>query len=174
MRFRCVVLFVLSLIAIGCSTLTQDIKVATEADPTVNLKRFETYGWMGSAEILNDPQGQWEPLKFDADAEIRHLINTEMRRKGITEVSENPDLLVGFAAGIDMAALKLVENPETKMKTIKNVPGGALMVILVDPARRHPVWVGEAVGNVKTERTPEQARKRLKYAVSQMFAKMRR
>ena len=58
----------------GCSTLTQDIEVDAEADPKANLAGYKTYAWLGSAAILYDPRGKWEPPQFDADAEIKWLI----------------------------------------------------------------------------------------------------
>lgn len=176
MFFRYSILLVAAfLFAVGCaSTLTSDIKVETETAPKANLKGYKTYAWLGSAEIVSDPKGQWEPPAFDADAEIRHLINAAMRKKGISEVTENPDLLVGFAAGIDMAALELKEDPESKMQKLQNVPKGALVVMLVDPATRYPVWVGEAIADIQQKVSTEDVKKRLEYAVNQMFKQMKR
>ena len=85
---------VIGLFVTACATaLTKDIKVDTETAPNANLSAYKTYAWIAAAQILNDPDGQWEPRKFDADAEIRFLINNELRKKGMTEVDRNPDML---------------------------------------------------------------------------------
>ena len=159
----------------GCaSTLTQDIEVDAEADPKANLAGYKTYAWLGSAAILHDPRGKWEPPAFDADAEVKFLIDRELRNRGIKEVGVNPDLIVGFAAGIDMEALELVENKESKLQVLENVPKGALIVVLIDGATGIPVWAGAAQGNVQQEISSDDVRKRLDYAVTQMFKLMKR
>ncbi len=158
----------------GCSTLTQDIKVDAEADPKANLAGYKTYAWLGSAAILYDPRGKWEPPQFDADAEIKFLIDRELRKRGIKEVAVNPDMIVGFAAGIDMEALELVEDKETQLQMLKNVPTGSLVIVLIDGATGIPVWAAAAVGNVQQEISSEDVRKRLDYAVTQMFKLMKR
>jgi len=44
--------------------------------------------------------------------------------------------------------------------------------MFIDTATIKPVWAGVAVGNVKTERSAEETKKRLDYAVTQMFKKL--
>ena len=158
----------------GCASITEDIKVETDLHPKANLKAYETFAWVASAEIVYDPQGQWELPEFDADAEILWLIRRELRRRGMTEVNVNPDLLVGFATGINMAALELKKNPDTRLETLENVPKAALVVVLIDARTGYPVWVGTAKGELQEEATDEVIRERLDYAVSEMFKKMPR
>ncbi len=164
----------LFLVTTACSTLTQDIKVDAEADPKANLAGYKTYAWLGSAAILYDPRGKWEPPEFDADAEIKFLIDRELRKRGIKEVAVNPDMIVGFAAGIDMEALELVEDKESKLQMLKNVPTGSLVIVLIDGASGNPVWASAAVADVQQEISSDDVRKRLDYAVTQMFKLMKR
>jgi len=159
---------------VGCASITEDILVETDTHPKANLKGYETFTWVSSAEIVYDPQGQWELPQFDTDAEILWLIRRELRRRGMTEVNVNPDLLAGFATGVNMAALKLQKNPETRLETLENVPKAALVVVLIDSQTGLPVWVGKATGELQEEATNEVVRKRLDYAVKQMFKKMPR
>ncbi|HID48550.1 MAG TPA: DUF4136 domain-containing protein [Chromatiales bacterium] len=176
MPFRSAFVVILTVLFFtGCaSTLTSDIEVETETAPRVNLNGYKTYAWLGSAQIVYDPEGQWEPPAFDADAEIRRMINAALRDKGFIEVASGPDVLVGFAAGIDMEALEIREHPEEKLQTLENVPRGALVIMLVDPATRHPVWVGEALAKVQKKISAEDVKKRLQYAVDRMFGQMER
>ncbi len=153
----------------GCATVTQDIKVNAEADPMARISGYKTYAWLGSAAIMYDPAGQWEPPNFDADMEIKLLIDRELRKRGKLATSSRPDMIVAFAAGIDMTVLKLKENPETKTKILKNVPKGALVVAFVDASTGYVIWVGEAIGNIQEKPTDDVVRKRLDYAVSKMF-----
>lgn len=158
------------LILSACATLTEDIEVRSETAPGVDLATYKSFAWVASAEIVNDPQGNWEPKGFDADAEIKFLLLKELRNKGLTETTRYPDLLLVFAAGVNMENLELVKDPKSKMSTLEEVPRGALVVVLIDPATRHPVWVGTAKGDVEGGRSDEEVRKRLAFAVERMFA----
>jgi len=73
-------IFAVMLLVAGCaSSVTRDIMVDTDVDPKANLKGYSTYTWLGSAAIVYDPEGKWEPPQFDADAEIKFLIDRELR-----------------------------------------------------------------------------------------------
>ena len=155
----------------GCATeLTSDIEVNTESDPKANLSAYKTYTWLGSAGILNDPQGLWKPPGFDVDTEVRKLIDAQLQSKGITKSDKEPDLLVGYVVGIDMDAMELKQNPEKRFETLKNVPKGALVVVLIDADTGFPIWVGEAIANVRNKGSDEEALKRLSYAINKMFS----
>lgn len=155
----------------ACATTpTKDIEVRSETRPGTNLASYKSFAWVASAEIVNDPHGNWEPEGFDADAEVRFLLLKELRAKGLVESNNNPDLLLVFAAGVDMQNLEVVKDPDSQMNSLKEVPKGALIVILIDPATRRAVWVGTAEGDAKAGRSVEELKKRLAYAVEKMFA----
>ena len=169
-RYYTQVMFIILIFFIAsCAAVTSDIKVDAEADPKANIKGYKTYVWLGSAEILYDPAGRWEPPGFDADSEVKWLIDRELRKRGMMEVNTNPDMIIGFIAGIDMAALELTENPEKTITIIQNVPKGALALVFVDASTGYPIWIGQAVGDIQQEPNTETVRKRLDYAVSEMF-----
>jgi len=168
--------FLASLILVllsSCATMTQDIRVETETASGIDLAKYKTYGWLLSAKVVNDPQGNWEPPGFDADSELRFLINRELRDKGLQEVTRQPDLLVAFAAGINMEAFEIKTEPGSDMFNLTNAPKGALVVMLVDRATKRPVWSGSAEGDVKSDRTSEEVGQRLAYAVKTMFRNFR-
>ena len=157
----------------GCaSTPVKDIKVDAQADPKVNLSGYKTYAWLGSAAILNDKFGQWEPPQFDADAEIKFLIDRELRKRGMSESTSGPDLIVVFAAGVDMDAMGLKVDPKTKITMLTNVPKGGLIVGLIDGSTGMVVWVGLATGDVQEKPSADTVKARLDYAVTQLFKRM--
>lgn len=161
------------LLLTGCaSSVTNDIKVDADSDPKANLAGYKSYTWLGSAAIVFDDKGQWEPPEFDADAEIKFLIDRELREHGMAENSVNPDLIVAFAAGIDMDSMELKTNPEDDLEVLENVPVGALTVILIDAETGFAIWAGVATAEIQENPTQETTKKRLDYAVSQMFAKL--
>jgi hypothetical protein len=163
-----------ALVISGCvsTKLTEDIDVDVQAAPGVDVDGFKTYAWIATAQILNDPQGQWEPRNFDADAEIRFLIDRELRKRGVTQVERNPDMLVAYIAGVDMEALELKEDPKQDMQVLQNDPKGALAVIFISPVNGRALWAGVATANVEGQRSSEDTKKRLDFAVSEMFRRL--
>jgi hypothetical protein len=159
----------------GCAShATKDITVETDTDPKVNFAGYSTYKWLGSAAIVYDPEGQWEPPQFDADAEIKFLIDRELRKRGMTEATANADMIVAFAAGIDMASMEIKIDPESELSTLENVPMGALTVVLIDGATGLAIWGGVATGEIQQSPDQEVIKQRLDFAVSSMFKKLPR
>jgi hypothetical protein len=163
----------LTLLLLGCANpMTSDIDIETEANPKVDFKDYETYFWLGSAAILNDPDGRWEPPDFDADAEITFLIDRELHDRGMVESQVDPDLLVFYGAGIDMESIEIKIDPATDLEQIVNVPRGALTVILIDGESELAIWGGMATAEMKQDPDREVTRKRLAYAIEKMFARL--
>ena len=159
----------------GCaSTPTKDIAVAAQADPKANFSGYKTYTWLGAAAIVSDYNGQWEPPAFDADAEIKYLIDRELRKRGMSQSSPfvNPDLIVAFAAGIDMDALELKMDPESKIEALVNVPRGGLVIALVDGESGFVIWMGVATAEIQQSPDAKTVKARLDYAVTQLFRKL--
>ena len=171
MNRKYVLLFVTVVMLLsGCASVpTKDIQVDAQADPQANLSGYKTYAWAGSAAIVNDEYGQWEPPAFDADAEIKYLIDRELRKRGMSENSTDPDMFVAFAAGIDMDALGLKVDPETNMDMLTDVPQGALVVAFADSQSGFVIWLGVATAEVQESPDTETVKARLDYAVTQLF-----
>ncbi len=127
---------------------------------------------MGSAAIVYDPEGKWKPPQFDADAEIKFLIDRELRKHGMTETSTNPDMIVVFGADIDMTSIRAEVDPDSKLRKLANVPIGALTVILMDGNSGWAIWGGIATAEIQQDPSQEEIKKRLDYAVTSMFKKL--
>jgi hypothetical protein len=157
----------------GCAMMTpkyaSDIEVASESDPKVNLAAFKDYAWERAGVLLVDKEGQWEPPSFDMDSEAKFLIDSQLRGKGLTENSANPDLLLVITFGVNMDALKSVKVEKEEYEIIQNVPAGALVLILVDASTQKPVWIGAARAEVQKDLDEATVKARLKYAVDGMF-----
>lgn len=173
-KFYLVALAFFILFLTGCASSTKDIQIDTAIDPKVKLSGYKTYTWLGAAGVLNDPEQKWQPPNFDVAGDVKYLIDREMEKRDISKSTdpENADLAVGFVIGIDMANLKLKKDPETKVEMLKNVPGGALVVVFIDNATGFVIWVGQATADVRVDASDEEVRDRLDYAVSQMFKQM--
>jgi len=153
----------------ACATLTSDIEVETHAYPDVNYNTYKTYAWAGSEQIVFEPIGQWEQPTLDTDEEVRFVINRELRKRGFNQVEDDSDLLVAFAAGVDTTVLKLKEDPKHDKKVLTNIPTAALVIVLIDTNTGYPAWSGYAIGDVQQQQTINNIRKRIDYAVRQIF-----
>ncbi|MFV1992322.1 MAG: DUF4136 domain-containing protein [Acidiferrobacterales bacterium] len=172
--FFYILLLSFSLLA-GCSTIpTDDIKIEAEADKNFNFSSIKSYAWVGAVGILKDPEGKWKQPKFDVEKEIEFLMDREFRKLGLTETSTNPDMLVAYALGIDMSALKIKDDPKTKSSIIKNIPKGALIVVVVDAKTGYAIWAGQASAKIKQDPDMKIAKGRLDYAITQIIKKMPR
>ena len=153
----------------SCATLTDDIQVETHADPGINYSKYKTYAWAGSAQIVFDPVGQWEQPTLDTDEEVRFVVNRELRDHGLIQVGNNPDLLVAFAGGVESTGLDLKEIPDSDNKVPSNAPKAALVIALIDARSGYLVWLGHATGNAQQQQTIDNIRRRIDYAISQIF-----
>jgi len=172
---RLLSLFAVLLLVTGCATsVTKDISVDTDSDPKTNFSGYKSYAWLGSATIVYDAEGKWEPPSFDADAEIKFLIDRELRKRGMVEDSLNPDMIVIFAAGVDMDVMQYKIDPESEIDLLENVPLGALSVVLVDVDTEIVIWAGLATAEIQEEPSSEEVKKRLDYAVTEMFKELPR
>ena len=162
------VLVVAGLLA-GCASFPKDdITIETDADPTADFATYKTYAWLGEFIVLRDTYGHWQPPEFNAEAEIVYQIDTALRNRGMSQVNIQPDVLVAYAVGVDMDAVKARQNPETKLGNLENVPQVGLVVVLIDPQTEYLTWAGTANGELKNL-DPDTAKKRLEYVVSTMF-----
>lgn len=162
-------LLIATLFISSCATLTGDINVETHAESGIDLSAYKTYSWAGSAEIIFDPVGQWEQPTLDTDEEVRSATDRELHKQGMTQTEDHPDVLVAFAAGIDTTVLELKEDPDLNKKELHNVPKAALLIALVDANTGYVIWFGFAEGDAQQQRSIEDIRARIDYAVSEIF-----
>jgi len=153
----------------SCATLTEDITVETQADSTINYDSFKTYAWSENAQIIFDAIGQWEQPTLDTDEEVKFAINRELRARGLHQVIDSPDLYVSFVAGIDTTILELKEDPNRERKVLTNTPKAALTIALIDGNSGYTIWLGHAVGDAQPQQSIENIRKRIDFAVSEIF-----
>ena len=154
----------------ACASLTSDIEINVQGNPDLNINKYKTYAWAGSAQVVFDPIGQWEKPTLDTDEEVRFVINRELSKRGLYQAARNPDLLVAFVAGVDTTVLKLKEDPEQDNKVLTNIPQAALAITLVDTETGYPVWSGYAIGKVQEQQPIENIRARIDYAVTRIFS----
>ena len=107
---------------------------------------------------------------MDVDAQLKFLINQQLRDLNLLQVKSDPDLYIIFSLGLDIENLEIKKNPDTELDILETIPKGALYVILIDAVTNYPAWVGKALGDVKRHPpSMEEAKARLDFAVYRMF-----
>jgi len=76
------------IITAGCSS-----PVHVQRDDTVNLSNYRTYMWVETRASESDTKTRAAAY---ADIPVRNAVNSELRKLGWTEVSDNPDALVSY------------------------------------------------------------------------------
>ncbi len=154
----------------GCAEpYTKDIHVKTEVGHQANISDYKSYIWLNNISALNDPSGKWQPPGLDIAGQIKFFIDRELNKHDLYLNPVDPELAVTFKFGIDMQALKLQIDPDSKLAVVKNVPDAALVVVLIDAETQSIIWVGEAEAELQQNNSPELVRKRIEYAITEMF-----
>lgn len=153
------------------SSSNSDITFKTDIDPKANFKGYKSYTWMGAASIMNDPSNQWKAPGFNANAEIKLLIDNELRAKNMSETSQKPDVLVGYALGINMTNIEFKENKDKSFKSLEEAPKGALVILMVDAETGVVIWASSAKADIQGN-TGDAAKSRLAFAVKSMLGSL--
>lgn len=164
-------LFVLFLAVTGCApvSVTGDISVEVTQDQSANFDSYNTFAWQMNILSLNDPEGRWRRRDIPVETQTAEAIEAELLSRGITEVTEHPDLKVLFAIGIDMAPDGSNGEARQLSQLTQGIPKGALGVFLLDSQSGRPVWSAVASGNFLEKVSQEAFTERLNYAMKEMF-----
>jgi len=165
-------IFFFLFITSGCATLTSDIEVEGRTDPMVELITYETYAWIEPDHALYDPEGRWEAQSVDINAEVKWLVDRELRSLNMIEVKGDqvePDLYVTFTIRSDLSNFELQTQPYFLRNKEEYSPKAELSVVLVDGVTGFIAWVGKATANVTAQPKAKQLRKRLDYTVYKLF-----
>jgi hypothetical protein len=158
-------------LSLGCaSTQTSDIRVHSAADKKANIKAYKSYAWYESDQLIHDRTGVWVPKDVDTQAEVEFLVNDTLRKRGLTEVQGEPDLLVSVLIVADIRDVEEIKNKRGEgVTTFDPVGQGALLIELIDSETGKTVWLGGAEGDVRESRTAAESKERLAYAVDKLF-----
>lgn len=171
--------FVLVLLS-ACAT---GPRVRTDMDPAADFSRYRTYGF-------------YQPLAMEESGytsyltdQIKSSVRREMDKRGYVFDAQNPSLRVNFQ-GVVREKTEVYSMPRTdvhyfysfRARRYVGVPiwydqtevdqytEGTLTVDLVDAARNHLVWTGDAIGRV-TQKTPQERAGAADASVAAIFAK---
>lgn len=144
-----------------------DVSAVDGFDPT----NYSTYSIVGFGAVA-DQSGRWARPGFDIRAEIRFLVESELRARGWYPVTEKPDVYVVVLVAVDSTQVwEILEHSEGLMQP--QMAAGGLLVQIRSGETKEPLWAASALGPVRTEKaqwTDQQARQRLAYGVDRLFA----
>jgi hypothetical protein len=165
-----VIALTLGALTLGCGGgLTKDIEVQAVADQKVQFSGYKSYAWLGAVGAVNDPAGLWAPKKYDVGAELKLIVDQELAERGWKE-SAQADVLVTLLVVADVKQLEEIKlNRAQDMAEFVVVGEGAILIELLDAQKGKTVWMGAAGGETRSDYTTEQSKKRLAYAVKQLF-----
>ena len=111
----------------------------------------------------------WAPKAYDVGAELKLIVDRELRERGWAE-SAQADVLVTLLVVADVKQLEEIKlNRAQDMAEFVVVGEGAILIELSDAQTGKTVWMGAAGGETRSDYTTEQSKKRLAFAVKQLF-----
>ena len=166
------ILFVLiaGMVLGACATKTDDIRIASAADPSVDFKALKTYQFIGGVGALYDPDERWAPTNLDISAKVQWYIERELKKRGLLPVNEDPDVLVVYAIALDMETIVAKYDKDKSVWFVDNVPQGAIYVSLVEPLSTEAIWLGAAGADLLENPDEKTTAKRLDYAIKKIFS----
>lgn len=160
----------------AATAFAQEVKV--DVDATANFASYKTFGWDKSGTVARNPL---------IAALIVSSVESELTKRGLTKVDDNPDIKVAVtaAAGVDIQAVGPTWNNAkyqvwggyTNPAAMHNVTTGTLLLDLVDTKSDMSVFRGVARQTLNRSSSADPAadargvEKPIKKAVSKMFAK---
>lgn len=163
---RCALVLALGLLTAAAA---YGVEVQVDYDPTVDFSVYRTIGWMEGTPA-EDPE---------VENRIHAAIERELIPLGLTEVREDPDLLLVTHASLEAEKLiEIAEHPywgdyKGWKKTLAvseeswGAETGMLIVDIIDAASRRLIWRGIATGN--RGKTSEQRDRRLDKTMARLF-----
>ncbi|MFB9862077.1 DUF4136 domain-containing protein [Rufibacter immobilis] len=168
------------LLAISCSP----VKVMNyQAAPDFNLSRYRTFGFMDVTAGNSDSANVRVPA--EQIAVIQREIANQLERRGLTQSTSNPDLLVN----VGVVVLEKNQTRQTNFRTdapyytgqrryswrsqevvVGQYKEGTISVHLVDNAQNTLVWSAEAESVVPEKQ--EKLQERIAEGVAQLFSSL--
>lgn len=148
MKTISITLTCLMMVASACQ-----VQVKTSYDHQVDFSQYKTYCWMTGCEFnftgpsyLND-----DALR----AQLKVAIMDELKKKGLTEDTDNPDLLIGFTIAVEDEQAVVYHRAEdspvyfqpllVENREVVNYLKGTLIMGMADKKKSQIVWESVAI-----------------------------
>jgi len=178
-KYVIVSLFTLAIVAIMTSSCESSLKVSSDYDKSVNFGQYKTFS------IYHDAKSSDAISSLNQDR-IVNAIRSEMTKKGFTEATSSPDLLVNSVAILkDKQSVTANTNyygyggyyrpyywgtgmtSSTTSYNVENYKDGSLIIDVVDAASQKLVWQG--VGNKEIDGPIKDPDKKIPQAIASIM-----
>lgn len=168
----------LALAAAACATPGGDgpLAIETDWDPTTRFGALTTWDWQPAAPGSGDVGPTVTPV---TDAQVRAAVAAELQSRGYPRAPHAPDFWVRPVATVeDVVAAEAQffydQTPPWMRDALRDTHAiagrrGVLVIDVVDPATRLPVWRGVVSGAVDPRATPEARTRRLRDATRRLL-----
>ena len=157
------------LLLAACSSLNDDIRMATAKDSGVDLHTRRTYSWAATMGVVADSTGTWSRVGMDLNAELRAAVGRELRAAGYSEVHSGADVYLAMVVLGDRAEIEKVSHEPGAPNDPTILTEGGLLVEMIDAKTGKVLWRGGARSTAQKVHTDAEMTERINYAVVEMF-----
>lgn len=157
--------FLVAVVFFSCS-----IQVKETYDHQVDFTKYKTFCWMEGCEF------KFEGPDYLNDSSLRENLKNsiieELKQKGLSQDTDNPDLLIGFTITVkDEQAIiyhrsegtPIYYKPLASEREVMNYLKGSLIIGMADKAESRMVWQSHAVSYM--ELNPDLSQKNISRAI---------
>jgi hypothetical protein len=136
-------LLIAAILLAGCSSA--GTKVVTDFDREASFDGRETYTWVFVSEDQFALSGS--PTR-ESELRVVEAVDSALAEKGFRKVSENPDLLVGFAVTTeDKTDVQQIYTDQSLgyvmgQTNVREYQEGTLILFFADPSEKQVIWQG--------------------------------
>lgn len=169
---------ILSALAFGLFSCSSAVKIYSEEEPGINMRKYRTYDWLDNLQIEKDNVASVSDRQIEE--KIRTSVNAQLERFGYKQCDQDPDLKVHYHAIVKERELFYEDwwcddeswHKYGRCQRLRRIhyKEGTLIVDMIDAQSGNQVWRGAAVG-VLANLSPEEVSKRVEKVVTDIFAK---
>ena len=167
---KTILLSTTTILFLSACASTEDISTHTSERKTYNYKD-KTYQLSQETTKINDPNNKWQAPDFDLENFIKNVIHNELKKHGLKHSSTQTDIIISYGIDVNMASRKLKLFGSAEEGFFINKPKGALSIIIRSKKTNEALWLAWANSQYKQLETGT-AKKRIEYAISEMFKKL--
>ena len=148
---------------------TKDIDFKSKQYATYNYYK-KTYQWAKTTTKVNAPDNKWLIPELDFENFTKNTIKQYLGKQGLKYSKDSADITVSFGLNINMAAHKYLLFGDADGNVAIPSPKGALTIVITNKKTNTLIWTAWASSDYK-QLDKVIAKKRMEYAISEMFNK---
>jgi len=160
--------FISFLFLSACTYTTEDIRMHEREHETYNYQG-KTYQFLEKIKV-HDPDNKLKIPEFDINNFVKSTISNKLKEIGLKQSTAQADIIISYGIDIDMNASKFNLFGNSKDGFMINKPKSALTIVISNKKNNVILWSAWVNAQYKQLET-EVAKKRIEYAISELFKK---